>query len=553
MNTKRSKTSPKDRGRRAKRARRVRRRAAPAPQTQAIVKVEPVAIVAPAKSAIPTIKETVQNLERVRRFVTSCMNVDLTRALAKLAADNTITPEKKKEQEIALRERLEIDWGTIPGVDKPFLKQPGAEKFMFWLHLKPQYVKREVELGNGHLEIIVSVVMFAKKTSEQVFEGPDCSCTTMESNYRFRFAERDPSDQQPTPEEKDKLKALGLGRNRKKKIWARGKYVGEQWVWQDRVENDNISNERNKVRQIGQKRALVKCVRNMGALSEIFVADPAEWQIPEEDEMGPHVDEDFTAGGRRIVIDGKTPSGKVVEEYHVGGSRPNAAQVAVAQATEREIKESMKNGKAEEPLPKIDGTIEVSYPGRDAQLIHVRGTAVAQIITFLQNDCLGAWLDGAKAWAIPGTHGAILEEFCSQRGIKFSVEKVSGSLTPPAAPPATVAKPGPAAPKGAGVSSTTPTPAPAAAIILAAEETQTKDKKVPVVRVNWGGSWRPCFNKNLWPFLLAGKGLEAELVVDEKNKIIEIKRIGHRQFEENFPCISMGEDRPTSTWELFRR
>jgi hypothetical protein len=263
------------------------------------VKVEPQAI--QLASAAPTFKNLVENVEKIRRFVSKHLNVDLQRALAKLQPGQELDHKE--------RERLEIDWGTIPGVDKPFLKQPGAEKACLWLHAYPKYHKESTELGEGHLEMVCHVSIHSKRTRKELYEGPDCSCSSMESNFRFRWVEREGA--RPDPEESQRLKSQGLGKWKKKAVWAHGRKTGEEWVWLDRFENPNIHDERNKVRQIGEKRALVKAVRGMGAMSEIFVAGPDEWNMEDTEDDDPYLhDQDFTPGGRKIVTeDGRTPSG----------------------------------------------------------------------------------------------------------------------------------------------------------------------------------------------------------------------------------------------------
>ena len=290
----------------------------------AIVKVEPpappVALVRASAtvSMIPKVKQTIEDLERVRRFVSTCLNLDLQKWEAKNPYPAQADRDTQKDWEEKYRS-LQVDWGTIPGNDKPFLMQPGAEKFLFWLELRPKFKTVERELGDGHLEIIPRVVFYHKRTGEEIFEGPDCSCTTMETNYRYVWAERpDPctcynKHECPGCEKKDELKSLKMGRSRKIGEWKRGKKVGERWAWEVRVDNPNIYNERNKVRQIGQKRALVKGVRNMGAISEIFTQPPDEWDIPEEREDTPETEMDYTESGRRIYVDNVSPSGRQVD------------------------------------------------------------------------------------------------------------------------------------------------------------------------------------------------------------------------------------------------
>jgi hypothetical protein len=265
-------------------------------------------------SAIPRIAETVKNLERIRRFIQLSLNRDLRRELerVKLQLRPPLTD--------AERTKLEIDYGTTPGIDKPYLKQPGAEKFLFWLNLRPKYTTTATELPGGHLEVVSHVTIIHKKTKEEVFEGPDCSCTTMESNYRFRWvARKDDNDQYefPTEEEKIRLKMQGLGRFRKIDEWIHGRKTGKKiLVWYDRTENPNIADTRNTVRQISPKRALVKSVRGLGALSEIFSTDPGEWSLmgDDDEDLDPLTEQDYTPSGATIVgADGKTPSGRIVD------------------------------------------------------------------------------------------------------------------------------------------------------------------------------------------------------------------------------------------------
>lgn len=302
-----------------KRARRHLRRATTShsESTTAIVHVEqPQALAASSVrsmvSMVRKVQDTVEDLERVRRFVSTCLNLDLQKWEKKNPFPLNGTPDIKKDWEEE-RKSLEVDWGTIPGDDKPFLMQPGAEKFMFWLELRPKYMNHEMEMGDGHLEIVSHVVFFHKRTNEEVFEGPDCSCTTMETNYRFVWGEKPnpcPCSAKCECGYKDRLRAVKMGRNRLVAEWKRRQKVGERWIWEERLDNPNIYGERNKVRQIGQKRALVKGVRNMGAISEIFRQPPDEWDIPEECEDTPETDADYTAGGRPVYVNGKSPSGR---------------------------------------------------------------------------------------------------------------------------------------------------------------------------------------------------------------------------------------------------
>lgn len=298
------------------------------PESLTIVRAEPQAI--QARHGMPSIKETVQDMEKVRSFIQLSLNRELRVAQERAKLMN-------KPLTDAQRQKLEIDYGTIPGVDKPFLYQPGAEKICFWLKLKPKFHIQRSELGDGHLEVVASVSIHMKAPPhDEVFEGPAASCTTMESNYRFRWSKREGDEREPNPTEEEavRLKKLGLGRWRKIDEYVNKRSTGKKiWAWFDRVDNPNIHDERNKVAQIGEKRAFVKAVKNMGALSEIFTTDPAEWRLEDlEDEGDPYTAGDFTATGNTIVDErGFTPSGKAAT---YDAQRSQAQELGKAKAQE---------------------------------------------------------------------------------------------------------------------------------------------------------------------------------------------------------------------------
>ena len=135
----------------------------------------------------------------------------------------------------------------------------------------------------GHLEVIAKCKLLSKADGMEVFSGPSCSCSSMEVKFRYRFAKRDvQTEQLPDKKEADRLKAAGLGK------WIKNKFAksGENpWEWFDRIENRDIADTRNNVRQMAHKRALVKVVRNFGAMSEIFTEDPTEWNFADNGDV----------------------------------------------------------------------------------------------------------------------------------------------------------------------------------------------------------------------------------------------------------------------------
>jgi hypothetical protein len=531
----------------------------------AMVLAKPKEIAPVQGSIIPHIEATIENLERVRRFVSKALNTDLQRELAKLKAKKDLQPEARVKNEIELRDKLEIDWGTIPGVDKPFLKQPGAEKILLWLNLRPEYTTREVELPNGHLEIISSVTFYSKKTGERLFDGPACSCSTMESNFRFRWVKRETKIPQ---EDADKLKAAGLGKWRKEKNW---KTKMEEWVWLDRTENSNIHDTRNNVRQIGQKRTLVKGTRNMGALSEIFTTDPSEWTPTENDEGDPFDERDYAPSGRRIVQeDGKSPSGRYeTTESQLSGS------TEAAQAVLKQKLEAGKKVKAGERNTEAPGPVAAQVPPMPTapfKVVHV-GWRYEGRFFFLQGDIAqfidqikawgGEWISDEHFWQVPSAWYSDFDILLQQHGYELRARQVSAvpaspELTPRGALPQASGTQRAAPTQGAGEKQSpnprsTVSPS-GAGLLTKAKLGHTSKSNIEYLEVVWKGTAYACYDKKLFPFLqLCGTPIEAELLVSEdKRKVIGIVRLGTRRFTEgHIPEIQASEERPQKTADLF--
>lgn len=197
------------------------------------------------KSAEKSIQETVLEMNKVRAFI-------------KEALDG---PSVHKETK---RRVAGIDFDDFPGTKKPVLLQPGAEKVALYLGVRPQYDIVTRELKDGHVEYEIVCTLFSQKTGDIINQGV-ASASTMESKYRFRWINTD--------EEHDKGEARELtlqGVGRYKKVWLTR---GQEWVWQKRYDNLNIYDQRHTVKLMGVKRAFLKAVRTMAALSEIFTQD----------------------------------------------------------------------------------------------------------------------------------------------------------------------------------------------------------------------------------------------------------------------------------------
>lgn len=424
---------------------------------------------------VPSVKETIERLESVRKFVVSCLNQGLKRAEAKA----------KKNGQLALltdaeRRKLEIDYGTIPGVDRPFLKQPGAEKIALWLHVRPKYEKADVQLPDGHLETVARCVLHSVATGDEVFQGPECSCSSMESNFRYRFVEADPQ-----PSREDARKAVFEGRGKWKYVhvlennrvlFVDGKPVLERKFF-NRYENSNIYDERNKVRQQAEKRALVKAIRNFGALSEIFVEDPSEWEF--EPELIPE----------RIAK--VTEVGKIVRDKD---STPKQAEQAAAGHVDVD---AVPNGAGK--------TVQIIFLSEAGEAAHVSGD-IEEITDFIKKKCHGVKLADVDVYQIPGTYVELLAE--QTRAWGFTFQEISRRR--------------PTSKPGSGIiAMTKPASKPGS---------KTIDYYQFLIRNESSSAWYFCYNPQLYSVLAGGKDKDVDLIVNGK-VIVGIERIGDRVFD----------------------
>lgn len=452
---------------------------AEAAPTEAIVKAEVGAVpaIAPAiPLEVAAIQSTITKLETVKRFIQKNLNAGHRRLLKKIGK-RAPTPEEKKQ----LRE-LEIDFGTVPGVSKNFLKQPGAEKIAQWLHVRPRYETEVTPVPDhpGHIEVHGRCKLMAvTPTGEfELFSGPLASCTSMESNYRYRWIDMDP---QPTFEwamkEGKTAKALGTHRSFKK---------DEKWNWQQRHDNPNIFDERNKVRQIGEKRMLVKAVRNWGALSEIFTEDPSEWVLDDESNTTPE------------------------EPIKPGAVKREEPSAETAQEKEPEV-----------------FTLEIRWPSDTAEvaLVYIPECS-AGIEVGVKIAEMGEFKKESKEWQIASADVTTIAELAQSLGMKVKEVEITKA-------------PAPAAAKSVG----TNVPAPTKGVVAHVSRHPGKKKDTFYYLLVIGGRSLYCYKTDWFEHLAKAKDKECQFEVQDGAypKIVGLIKIGDVGFEDNIPVLQQSE------------
>lgn len=446
--------------------------AAPAP-AEALVQA-PVGAVPAIPLEVAAIQATITKLETVKKFIQRNLNASHRRLLKKIGKRQP-TPEEKK-----LLKELETDFGTVPGVNKNFLKQPGAEKIAQWLHVRPRYETQVTPVPDnpGHIEVHgrCKIMAVTPAGEFELFSGPLASCTTMESNYRFRWLDMDPQPTFDWAKTEGKIgKGLGTHRSFKK---------DDKWVWQQRHPNPNIFDEHNKVRQIGEKRMLVKAIRNWGALSEIFTEDPSEWVL--DDESNTPAEEPITPGA---------------------------------------VKREAETAPAAPPPDTQVYTLEIRWPSDTSEVAFVYipecpagievGVKIAEFGTFIKE---------RTEWQIAAADVAPICEFAVSLGMK--VKEVE------------LAKTAPAAAKSAG----TNVAAPNKGTVSMVSRHEGKKKGTFYYLVVLEGRSLYCYKTDWFDYLAKAKSQSCEFVVEDGSypKIVGLKRIGSMTFTDNTLDIQQG-------------
>lgn len=168
-----------------------------------------------------------------------------------------------------------VDYGVIPGTDKPTLLKPGAERLCSALGLAPVFEtidkleRWDIEQPLFHYSISCRLVHIESGRTVATGSG---SCNSMETKYRWRWLwDNQLREQGITPD--------GLTTRRTKT----GKL-------QYRVQNDEVFNLVNTIQKMACKRALIAAVLIGANASEFFTQDvedlrdftDAEFEVIEE-------------------------------------------------------------------------------------------------------------------------------------------------------------------------------------------------------------------------------------------------------------------------------
>jgi hypothetical protein len=175
-------------------------------------------------------------------------------------------------------------YGVIPGTEKPTLLKPGAEKLTTTFRLAPLLHVESRELSNSHREYQVRCTLVHIPTGRVYGEGVG-SCSTLESRYRYRTAERTCPHCGRTTIIKGRAEYGGGWLCFQKKGGCGAKFADQdpaivsQFV--GRLDNPDVADTYNTVLKMAKKRALIDAALTATAASDIFTQDLEDYTPPE--------------------------------------------------------------------------------------------------------------------------------------------------------------------------------------------------------------------------------------------------------------------------------
>lgn len=171
--------------------------------------------------------------------------------------------------------KINEHYGTIPGVKKPSLWKPGAEKLLLAFRLAPSY---EIVKHIAEPAFISYMVRCDLHHQSSGLMGAGLgSCNSRETKYRYRSTET--STGQTVPRNYWDLKKSGDNKQAQALLGGKDfKAIKDEtgaWVIAEskKVENDNPWDLDNTLLKMACKRALIAAVLNVTAASDVFTQD----------------------------------------------------------------------------------------------------------------------------------------------------------------------------------------------------------------------------------------------------------------------------------------
>lgn len=176
-----------------------------------------------------------------------------------------------------------VDYGRIPGTDKPTLLKPGAEKLSALFQLDVQIVNEKTFGPDDHLTVMSYATVYHAPTGTRLGYGEGL-CSTREKKYATRKAERVCPDCKQPAVIKGKQEYGGGWLCWKKREGCGAKFrdddprIADQEAGQ--IDNPDLPDLWNTVIKMAQKRARVDAVLAVTGASALFTQDAEDVAEP---------------------------------------------------------------------------------------------------------------------------------------------------------------------------------------------------------------------------------------------------------------------------------
>jgi hypothetical protein len=265
------------------------------------------------------------------------------------------------------------DYGVVPGVQKPTLLKPGAEKLMNLFGMSVEF-----ECTDKVLDIKTKFIAYTYKATARNREGrivTQCegSVNSYEPKYRYLWMEK-PKPNQAT---QDLMKAEGTGKFRKS---------SSGWIWVERTENPDLIGLQNTMQKMAQKRAFVGAMLLATNASEFFTQDVEDMGFIDIEGT---VIEEPKANNKNKEVKGTVQQRESATPAEAKAAAPKVEEVKpvvekAVEAKPAEVKAEPKAAKAK-AQPKPDALVESAIPVPTREAI-AHATSVAALYLIHKNN-----------------------------------------------------------------------------------------------------------------------------------------------------------------------
>jgi hypothetical protein len=322
-----------------------------------------------------------------------------------------VTPEVSARELVArldvIREAMRtamqegVDYGRVPGTDKPGLFKPGAEKLcvLFQLDIQPS---NELRWGPGeHLTVISRATVYHAPSGTRLGYGEGI-CSTRERKYAHRRADRACPECGQSAVLKSKDERGGWFCWRKKGGCGAQFPDGDERIErqpQGEIENPDLADTWNTIDKMAKKRAYVDAALSVTGASAIFTqdvgADPSETSTEAGPAHGPLIPAEIKARATNAAIrlcggdvdQARAMWERIQAELH--GYMPHAAAIALLAAAEALPDHTAGNGQAA-------GAAQTNAPhaaraAGDTDTRAQKPASAAREVAALEDDALRLW------------------------------------------------------------------------------------------------------------------------------------------------------------------